>query len=92
MAKLASYVSNNAHLEQLDPGEGKYIDGLNDAERLKCPSLLIMGDRDRLTPTRASKKVVEVLSDARIAILPGAGHALLSERPDPVLDELIKIV
>lgn len=30
MAKITSYVSNNAHLEQLDPGEGKYIDGLND--------------------------------------------------------------
>ncbi len=33
LAKLASYVSNNAHLEQLDPGEGKYIDRLNDQWR-----------------------------------------------------------
>ena len=33
MANLASYFSNNAHLEQLDPGEGKYIDGLNDRWR-----------------------------------------------------------
>ena len=69
-----------------------YIDGLSDAAQVRCPALLIVGERDKLTPTRASKAVIEALPNATVVTLPGAGHALLSERPDPVLDELIKNV
>jgi pimeloyl-ACP methyl ester carboxylesterase len=69
-----------------------YIEGLDHAGRVQCPAQLILGDRDRLTPTRASKAVSQALPEAMVSVLPGAGHALLSERPDPVLDELIKIV
>lgn len=32
------------------------------------------------------------IPDAEIVVMKGAGHALLAERPDPVLDELIRVV
>jgi pimeloyl-ACP methyl ester carboxylesterase len=69
-----------------------YIEGLQHATDVKCPALLILGERDMLTPTRSVRKVAEALPDAETVIFEGSGHALLSERPDPVLDQLIRIV
>jgi pimeloyl-ACP methyl ester carboxylesterase len=69
-----------------------YIEGLEHAADVKCPALLILGERDMLTPTRSVRKVAEALPDAETVILEGSGHALLAERPDPVLDQLIRIV
>ncbi len=70
----------------------EYIEGLGHAANVQCHALLILGERDMLTPTRSTRKVAAALPDAETVILEGAGHALLSERPDPVLDQLIKIV
>jgi pimeloyl-ACP methyl ester carboxylesterase len=69
-----------------------YIEGLGHAAEVKCHALLILGERDMLTPTRSVRKVAESLPDAETVILEGSGHALLAERPDPVLDQLIKVV
>jgi pimeloyl-ACP methyl ester carboxylesterase len=70
----------------------EYIEGLEHAADVKCHALLILGERDMLTPTRSVRKVAEALPDAETVIFEGSGHALLAERPDPVLDQLIKIV
>ena len=69
-----------------------YIEGLDDAAQVACPVLLILGERDRLTPARSALKVAEALPDAEHVIMPGSGHALLAEQPDPVLDQLIRVV
>ena len=45
-----------------------------------------------LTPVRSAMKVADVLPHAEKVILEGSGHALLAERPDPVLDQLIRVV
>ena len=55
-------------------------------------ALMILGERDMLTPVRSAMKVAEALPHAEKAILEGSGHALLAERPDPVLDQLIRVV
>jgi pimeloyl-ACP methyl ester carboxylesterase len=53
---------------------------------------LILGERDMLTPVRSAMKVADALPTAEKVILGGSGHALLAERPDPVLDQLIRVV
>ena len=70
----------------------EYIEGLEHAASVACPALLILGERDMLTPVRAAMKIAEALPDAEKAILEGSGHALLAEKPDPVLDQLIRVV
>lgn len=70
----------------------EYVTGLEHAKDLTCPALLILGERDSMTPTRAARAVAEALPNATTVILERAGHALLAERPDPVLDALIRIV
>lgn len=66
-----------------------YQSGLEDAAKVKCPTLLILGKRDLMTPLKAAKDVAAKLSDAKTVALDGAGHALMAEKPDEVLDALI---
>ena len=56
-----------------------------------APALVIAGDADRMTPMRAGLDVASALPDARVLRLEGCGHAMLSERPNEVLDALIGI-
>jgi len=70
----------------------EYIEGMEHAARVTCPALLILGERDMLTPVRSAMKVADMLPNAEKVILEGSGHALLAERPDPVLDQLIRVV
>ena len=69
-----------------------YAEGLNQAAAVRCPALLILGERDMLTPPRTAKRLQESLASAETIILPGCGHAMLSEQPDLVLNQLIKVV
>ncbi len=70
----------------------EYLEGLEHAASVVCPALLILGERDMLTPVRSAMKVAKALPNAEKVILEGSGHALLAEQPDPVLDQLIRVV
>lgn len=70
----------------------EYIEGLGHAASVACPALLILGERDMLTPVRSAMKVAAALPNAEKTVLEGSGHALLAEKPDPVLDQLIRVV
>jgi pimeloyl-ACP methyl ester carboxylesterase len=51
-------------------------------ERLKdinTPVLLITGDEDRLISWRCSVKMAESLSNSRVEVIKGAGHALIEQ-------------
>lgn len=53
-----------------------------------CPTLLIAGNADRMTPLKAGKALAAAIPGARLTVLDGSGHALMAERPDGVLDAL----
>ncbi len=59
---------------------------------ISSPALLILGDADQMTSARAGREVAATIADARVVVLPGCGHAMLSERPNEVLDALISVV
>ena len=49
--------------------------------------------RDALmTPTRKAQPLIDALADAKTVVLEKSGHAMLVERPEQVLDQLISIV
>ena len=70
----------------------EYVEGMEHAAQANCPALLILGERDMLTPVRSAMKVAQALPNAEKVVLAGSGHALLAEQPDPVLDQLIRVV
>lgn len=68
----------------------EYKGGLEAAGKVQCPVLLILGQRDQMTPPRAAKEASESFANARVVMLKGTGHSLMSEQPDAVLDALIE--
>jgi pimeloyl-ACP methyl ester carboxylesterase len=66
-----------------------YDSGLDAAAQVKCPALLILGKRDQMAPMKAAQALAARIPNVRTVALESAGHALMSEQPDAVLDALI---
>jgi pimeloyl-ACP methyl ester carboxylesterase len=66
-----------------------YEGGLQAAATVRCPTLVLAGAADRMTPARHGAKLAEAIEGARLVILPACGHMLMVERPDATLDALI---
>jgi pimeloyl-ACP methyl ester carboxylesterase len=64
-------------------------DPLAAAGKVKCPSLLLLGALDRMTPASKAKALGAALPDGRTILIPGAGHMMMSETPDAVIDALL---
>jgi pimeloyl-ACP methyl ester carboxylesterase len=69
-----------------------YTHGMDAAAALACPALIISGSRDMMTHPKAAAKLGAVIKDARSVSLDGAGHALMAEQPDAVLDAVRKFI
>lgn len=65
-----------------------YKDALNAAAKVAVPSAVILGERDMMTPLKGGKAVAAALAGCRLTILEDAGHMLMSERPNEVLQAL----
>jgi pimeloyl-ACP methyl ester carboxylesterase len=65
-----------------------YKDGLARAAGVACPAVLVLGAEDRMTPARAGRKLADAIRRARVIEIPGAGHMMMTEKPDETLDAL----
>jgi len=68
----------------------RYAHGLEAAAAVNCPVSLIVGERDVMTPPRATAELVQALQ-ARVMRV-RAGHALMQEAPDAVLNAMRQAV
>ena len=57
--------------------------------RVRAPTLVVHGDQDRFVPVQYADDFVRLLSDARRVLIPGAGHMLLTEALDQVLEVMM---
>jgi pimeloyl-ACP methyl ester carboxylesterase len=69
-----------------------YLQGLDDAAAVRCPVLLLSGSRDLMASPKALGALTAVLADCQSMTLTGAGHSLMAEQPDAVLDALRKFI
>ena len=63
--------------------------GLGRRRRVRCPTLVIAGGADRMTPARHAAKLAETIKGARLVVLPDCGHMMMVEQPDATLDALV---
>lgn len=52
------------------------------AGEIRVPSLVIVGDEDFVTPVDLSSELVDLIPDARMQVIKGAGHLTNLEKPD----------
>lgn len=58
------------------------------AGRVACPTLVLAGARDMMTPLKGGKALAAAIPGARLVALEGAGHMMMIERPDETLDAI----
>jgi len=56
--------------------------------RIRVPAVVVVGDRDRLTPPPVAKEMADGLCDGRLVILPGVAHMSAMEAPREVAAQL----
>ena len=69
-----------------------YDGGAAAAAKLRCPTLLLLGELDRMTPPQAARPLAQRIADARVVTLPATGHMMMVEQPDRTLDELAETI
>ena len=83
-------------LQQCKPGVlyndlaacNSYQNALTAAAGIAVPTTVIVGERDLMTPAKAGKSLAAAVPNARTVVIPGAGHTMMAERPDELLEAL----
>src|SRR5262249_9045663 len=58
------------------------------ATAVKCPTVLVLGDADVMTPTAKAKPLAGAIANAKTVVIKDSGHFMMVERPDETLDAL----
>jgi pimeloyl-ACP methyl ester carboxylesterase len=58
------------------------FDRMNEIGRIDLPALMVCGEDDALTPVKYSQYMKERIRNARIIIIPSAGHSVMLEKPE----------
>ena len=51
---------------------------------IRCPTLIVVGDGDELTPPELAREICTGISGARLVVVPECGHLSTIEKPDAV--------
>ncbi len=60
------------------------VDSRPDLPHIQAPTLVVCGEADSLTPPECAREMAALLPQAQLELLPGAGHMLTWEQPEPV--------
>jgi pimeloyl-ACP methyl ester carboxylesterase len=58
--------------------------------RVRAPTLIVHGDQDRFVPVQYVDDFVRLIPNATSEVIPGAGHMLLAEALDTVIDVILR--
>jgi 3-oxoadipate enol-lactonase len=61
------------------------VEGVDLTPRLgdiRCPALIVAGERDLMFPLEQSRALAEAIPGARLEVVPGAPHGMVVENPD----------
>jgi pimeloyl-ACP methyl ester carboxylesterase len=58
-------------------------------DRITSPTLVLWGDDDRTVPIEHGRRYAERIPNAELKVIPESGHAMLSEQPEAVVNEIV---
>jgi len=65
-----------------------YKDALARAAAIRCPTVLVLGDGDLMTPAAKAKPLAAAIAGSRTVVIANSGHFMMVERPDETLEAL----
>jgi len=57
---------------------------------VRCPTLVLVGDSDALTPPYLAAEMADAIDGASLVTVAGCGHLSTLERPEPVTRALVQ--
>jgi len=68
-----------------------YANGMAAAASVRCPALFLFGAKDMMTPARSTRSLTGAIAHGKVVMV-DAGHQMMAEAPDAVLDALLAFV
>lgn len=65
-----------------------YDAGLARAGLITVKTLIMNGENDAMTPAKSAQQLARLITQSTLVLIPQCGHALMSEQPDIVLNQL----
>jgi pimeloyl-ACP methyl ester carboxylesterase len=62
----------------------------SDLAAIRCPTLVLVGDGDELTPPALAKEIAGSIAGARLVVVPASGHLSTLEQPVAVNTALVE--
>jgi 3-oxoadipate enol-lactonase len=68
------------------------LDITGELQRILCPTLVISAERDLIKGPRFGRLIHEGIADSEFIVIPGAGHAVVMEKPDVIAEHVIDFI
>jgi pimeloyl-ACP methyl ester carboxylesterase len=83
LARVRALIESNAPdgVAAAQRGMARRIDSVPTLRRITCPTLVVVGEQDRLTPPGDAQRIAQSVRGARMVTIPGAGHLPNVENP-----------
>ncbi|MCW8914742.1 MAG: alpha/beta hydrolase [Magnetovibrio sp.] len=83
---MAANVGSEAFIDQQTAIMNR-VDGRADLGKIACPTLVLCGEQDALTPVKVHQEIVDGVGDhAKLVVVPDCGHLSPLEQPEAVTD------
>ena len=69
-----------------------YAHGEQAAAMVQCPTLLLTGEIDVMAPPKGAQPLRDGIADLEEVVISGAGHIMMIERPDSVIDAVAEFL
>jgi pimeloyl-ACP methyl ester carboxylesterase len=57
---------------------------------IACPTLVLVGEGDELTPPKLSQEIAAGIAGSRLVVVPACGHLSTIERPQAVTQAMVE--
>lgn len=85
--EMAAEVGRDGFLNQQNANMGR-PDSRGALAHIRCPTLVLVGDADALTPPELAREMADAIPGARLTVIPECGHLSPIERPLAVNEAL----
>ena len=69
-----------------------YAHGVEAANQVMCPTLLVTGSIDVMVPPKSAQPLRDGITDVEEVVIEGVGHIMMIEDPDPFIDAIAEFL